>query len=86
MRLAAAGLAVWWLSSNFVVIGNDEQALVTRYGRLRGTLEPGIKNDIGAAGCCAAGVCAGAGFCATATLDHPHTTRTLPATNDATCM
>jgi hypothetical protein len=41
-----------------------------------------MKNDIGAGGCWAAGVCAGAGFCACATPDAMHITTTTLATHE----
>ena len=41
-RLAAIALFVGWLASGLVCIRDDEQALVTRFGRLHETLNPGL--------------------------------------------
>uniref|UniRef100_A0A7C2PI43 P-type Zn(2+) transporter n=1 Tax=Schlesneria paludicola TaxID=360056 RepID=A0A7C2PI43_9PLAN len=41
LQLLGCGLAVVWLSSQLVLLGSDEQALVTRFGRYRETLSPG---------------------------------------------
>lgn len=41
-KLAACGLIAGWLLTGVVVIPADEQALVTRFGRLHETLPPGI--------------------------------------------
>lgn len=41
-RLALAAAALWWLTSNFVLLTEDEQAIVTRYGKYETTLEAGL--------------------------------------------
>jgi Cu+-exporting ATPase len=41
-RLTAIALFVGWLASGLVCIREDEQALVTRFGRLHETLKPGL--------------------------------------------
>ncbi|QDT47166.1 putative copper-importing P-type ATPase A [Symmachiella dynata] len=41
-KLAAAALLVYWLTSNLVVIREDESALVTRFGRQEAMLSAGI--------------------------------------------
>lgn len=41
-RLGFAALALLWLCSGLVLISEDERAVVTRYGRYRETLEPGL--------------------------------------------
>ena len=41
LRLALAGLGVWWCMSNFVWLDASEQALVTRYGKYHATLDAG---------------------------------------------
>ena len=41
-RLAFAGVALAWLTSGLVRIRSDEQALVTRFGKLHDELEPGV--------------------------------------------
>ncbi|MBW3540530.1 MAG: heavy metal translocating P-type ATPase, partial [Planctomycetes bacterium] len=40
VRLAIAAVALWWLTTNLVVIAEDERALVTRFGRLEAELSP----------------------------------------------
>ncbi|HEY3968687.1 MAG TPA: cation-translocating P-type ATPase family protein [Planctomycetaceae bacterium] len=42
LRLAAAVACVWYLTSNCVVLTEDEQALVTRFGRYEVTLDAGL--------------------------------------------
>jgi Cu+-exporting ATPase len=42
LRLAAAAAGVWWFSSNFVLLTEDEQALVLRCGRYHTTLGAGL--------------------------------------------
>jgi Cu+-exporting ATPase len=42
VRLAFAVVAVWYLTSNCVLLTEDEQALVTRYGRYETTLGAGL--------------------------------------------
>jgi Cu+-exporting ATPase len=41
-RLTLGVLALWWLTSNLVLIGQEEAALVTRFGRREAQLGPGI--------------------------------------------
>jgi P-type Cu+ transporter len=42
VRLAIAGAAAFWFASGTVLIQGDEQALVTRFGRLETMLDPGL--------------------------------------------
>lgn len=42
LRLAAAVLALFWLTRGLVMIAADEQAIVTRFGRFSAQLESGI--------------------------------------------
>lgn len=41
LRLAATGAVVWWLVSNWVFLPADEQAIVTRFGKVHAELEAG---------------------------------------------
>lgn len=41
LKVGFAAAALYWLTSNFVIISHDEQALITRYGRYEATLGPG---------------------------------------------
>ena len=41
LRTAAAVLGVWWCCSGIVMLGEDEQAVVTRLGRFETTLQAG---------------------------------------------
>lgn len=41
-QLGLAAAALYWFSSNFVMLTPDESALVTRFGRYRTTLGPGL--------------------------------------------
>ncbi len=41
LRLMATGLAAWWLLSNVVFLSHDEQALVTRFGKVHAELGSG---------------------------------------------
>ncbi|HUQ69456.1 MAG TPA: HAD-IC family P-type ATPase, partial [Planctomycetaceae bacterium] len=40
-QLLACGFVLFWLGSQLVLLGSDEQALVTRFGRYHETLSPG---------------------------------------------
>ena len=42
LRLGAAAAGAWWFSSNFVLLTEDEQALVLRCGRYQTTLSAGL--------------------------------------------
>lgn len=42
VKVSFAAVALYWLTSNFVIINQDEQALVTRYGRYETTLAAGL--------------------------------------------
>lgn len=42
VRLAVAGVGLAWFVSNAVLIGSDEQAVVTRFGRYKTTLDAGL--------------------------------------------
>ena len=42
VRLGVAGLGLVWFLSNAVLIGSDEQAVVTRFGRYVATLDAGV--------------------------------------------
>jgi P-type Cu+ transporter len=41
-KLGMAAAALWWFSSNFVLLSSDEAALVTRFGRYHETLGAGL--------------------------------------------
>ncbi len=41
LRLAAAGVACWWLLSNLVFLTHDERAIVTRFGKSHAELAAG---------------------------------------------
>lgn len=41
VKLACAALLAWWLCSNFVLLREDEQALVTRFGKYEAILRAG---------------------------------------------
>ena len=42
VRLSVAGIGLAWFLSNAVLIGSDEQAVVTRFGKFEATLEAGL--------------------------------------------